>query len=133
LVLVAAVTIAVLAAPGSALADCRGDIGSFVNALSEIDSRLDIGLSFVAYSEKVADAKVEYDKIEWPDVGLACVRQVGVFAEQAFNRYAKAYRIWNSCIESPTCTNAKIKRKLQAQWAQATKLIRRAKRGFARA
>jgi hypothetical protein len=100
--------------------DCRSVIGPFVDALFELDSRLNVGMSFSEYSDKVAAARVTYDRIHIDQLDAACLESVGAPAEAAFNNYIYAYRIWNACMDKLACTLGSIRPKLQAYWAKAT-------------
>ena len=109
---------------------CPKSIVRFVNALQELDSRLDVGLTFAAYGDKVGDASVAYDRIPFKKLDLECTLRVGVPAERALNLYIEANNIWNDCIGNIYCSNDSITPKLQRKWAQATTKIRQARRAL---
>jgi hypothetical protein len=109
---------------------CAGQVGPLVTQLSELDSRLNVGLNFERYSNFVSDAQVAYDKIPIGELSPDYVNRVGVPAERAFNAYVKAYNIWNNCIGNINCDNDSITPRLQARWAKATASVVRADRGL---
>ncbi len=87
-----------------AAATCVKQLSPLADALSELNSRLDIGMNYAQYGELVAGAKVKYDRINWTKAlsGPGCARS-GILLERGLNKYVSAYRRWNACIESPTC------------------------------
>lgn len=111
--------------------DCRRLQKGLLDELAELDSRLDIGLSYVNYSEKVADVRVAYDRIEFEELELECVSRVGVHAETALNEYTKAVSRWGDCIESPSCSvDDDAQPAMQKRWSRAGRLRRKAERGL---
>jgi len=108
---------------------CEDTLGDFQDAMSELDSRLDIGLNYDEYTDAVADANVEYDKIDFDDLSdnSRCVGSVGVPLEKALNKYIQAANIWSKCFDDLGCSNDQIKGKLQLRWTEATLKIEKAK------
>lgn len=104
---------------------CAAELGPLADALMELDSRLSVGMSFNDYSDKVAGARVAYDRIRISSLDTACIEGVGASAEAAFNNYIYAYRIWNACVAKLECTMDSIEPKLQDYWAKATVQIDR--------
>ena len=103
---------------------CLKQIGSLADKLAEIDSRLDIGLNYTAYSEKVADAKVAYDKIDFAAaIALPSCRRPAILLERALNQYVAAYRVWNKCFEAPDCSNDSVDGRLQKHWSNASGVL----------
>lgn len=99
---------------------CEEQVGAFVTALQELDSRLNVGMNFERYSETVSDLQVAYDQLPVGEMTPECLDQVAVPAERAFNAYIRAYNVWNRCVSNIDCTNASIKKRLQRQWANAS-------------
>jgi hypothetical protein len=93
------------------------------DTLTDLDSRLNVGLNFTAYSEKVADARVAYDRIPMSDLDSTCIRLIAQPEEDAFNAYVRAYNTWNDCIGDIDCSNDTIESELQAEWSNATDLL----------
>ena len=88
-----------------ARADCEGEIGPFMQQVTDLDSRLDLGLAYTEYSEHVGDAKVAHDRINLKsevlrddsDNSTNCLN-AAVAAEGALDQYIKAQRTWNECV-----------------------------------
>ncbi len=117
-------------ASGGVSAQCRDQMTNLTNALEELDSRLSIGMNFSAYSDKVAAAKVAYDKLPSASLDSTCLALVGTPEENALNEYISAYTTWNACVSKTGCTNDSISTELQAHWTTATTLIEGAKRAL---
>lgn len=105
---------------------CRQQLEPLAEALSDLDSRLSVGMNFQAYSDRVGDVRVAYDRVEFDALDDACIRGPGVQLEKALNSYTKAYRVWNTCIGDLDCSTDSIDKLLQQHWARATRQIRNA-------
>ena len=69
---------------------CDAAMGDFLVELKELNSRLDVGLSYDEYTEKVADVKVAYDDADFTNMGeIKCLR-IAAAGEKALNQYLKA-------------------------------------------
>lgn len=110
--------------------DCQSLLGDFLDALTELDSLVTSGLAFEAYSQRVGDIRVTYERIETSSVGSDCLTSVQLPAERALNRYVEAYNIWNNCVGDGACTEADVMSKLEAKWAEATSNIDAAETGL---
>jgi hypothetical protein len=106
---------------------CDRQLGELVEAVGELDSRLDIGMTYSDYTSEVSDLKVSYDSIDWdlddelePEDTLTCINEVGLPAEKALNEYAKATRIWGECMDDLYCSNDSIEPSLQRRWRRAS-------------
>jgi hypothetical protein len=64
---------------------CRGQLSGYLGALTETNSRLDVGMSFADYGSQVGDNSVEYDQIPFRKMDNACVMGPGIAAEKAGN------------------------------------------------
>jgi hypothetical protein len=102
---------------------CKTTLQPFTDALTELDSRLSVGLSFSEYSDKVGAAKVAYDRLPIGSLDATCINQVGSLEEDAYNDYVHAYNTWNDCISKIGCSNDSIKSSLQDDWSKATDLL----------
>jgi hypothetical protein len=111
------------APPTGVSQECADATKGLTDALSELDSRLSVGMSFAAYGDKVGAARVAYDKIHFDKLDATCISGVGQPAEDAFNDYVRAYNKWNDCISSTGCSTDSIKGDLQAEWSKATALL----------
>jgi hypothetical protein len=84
--------------------ECEVQLGGFLEALEELDSRLNVGLVFQDYTNRVGDAQVEYDQIPFDDLATPCVTEVGIPAEAALNHYIRADNQWNTALGTSTAT-----------------------------
>ena len=116
-----------LGPPDTVSDDCATALGGLTEALFELDSRLSVGLTYADYSQKVGDARVEYDQVKISDLDADCIRGVGKPAEDAMNEYLSAYTIWNDCNGNTSCKSDSIKPQLQDHWAVATLLLAQVK------
>lgn len=110
--------------------ECTGEVSDLMGKLKEIDSRLDIGLTFDEYGDHVSDAKVAYDAVDPESLPKGCLEEVATRAEDALNEYIKAFRLWSDCFDRYACSNDTIDSKLQARWANASNAIDSAARGL---
>lgn len=111
-------------------AECEAALGDFLEALQEIDSRLNVGLVFQDYTNRVGDAQVEYDQVPFDSLALPCVTGVGIPAEAALNHYIRADNQWNNCIGDFNCDTDGIEPELQKKWSKATSAIESAREGL---
>jgi hypothetical protein len=111
---------------------CEELLGPLLDALGELDSRLDIGLTYSEYGDFVADANVQYDRIDIDTLreNLLCLSGVGVPLENALNFYTTAYRVWDDCFDRLSCSNDQIRPNLQRKWARAAKQVEAARDGL---
>jgi hypothetical protein len=104
--------------------ECIANLGPFIDALREMDSRLNIGLNYGDYGDFLGDVQVEYDKVDIEGAAAipGCI-DVAADAEKAFNAYIKASNIWQKCFEDLDCDNDEITPRLQQHWSKATRLL----------
>ncbi len=102
---------------------CASALANLTDALFALDSRLDLGLTYADYGDKVADAKVAYDRVRFGELDTACVVSAGKPAEDALNEYLSAYSTWKDCIEASGCQTDSIKTELQNHWSTASGLL----------
>lgn len=114
--------------PDSVSSDCATALADLTDALFELDSRLNVGLSFAAYSEKLADARVAYDKVKFENLDGDCIRGAGQPAEKAMNEYIKAYTTWNDCIKKIGCDTDSVTPELQGHWTTSTTTLAEVKK-----
>ena len=110
---------------------CQNAIGDFLDGISGLDSRLDVGLNFSDYSREVSDAKVAHDRIDVTAISGNCLT-AAVAAESALEHYITAYNTWNNCVSDAYCSNDSITPSLQSQWAKATRQDERAREALGR-
>jgi hypothetical protein len=108
---------------------CESQVGPLLTALEQLHSRLDIGLTFQEYSNRLGD-KVAYDAAPFEQQSAACTSRVGVPAEAALNAYIRAYNTWNDCISDLNCSTDSINSQLQGPWATAASKLDRARAGL---
>jgi hypothetical protein len=111
---------------------CSTALGPILTKLHEADSRLSVGLSYSAYTTLVGDIKVAYDQVPISTLTPDCLSGVGVFAEDAMNRYTGALTTWSACIGDINCSTDSIQPQLQANWLAATGFIQQADAGMAK-
>ncbi len=111
------------APPGEVSTKCATALADFTDALTEIDSRLNVGLTYPNYGERLADARVAYDKIKFKDLDGDCINGAGKPLEDAMNEYINAYASWKVCIDKSGCDTDSIAPQLQVHWTKATGLI----------
>lgn len=102
---------------------CENQVGDFLDEIGELDSRLDVGLTYSEYKRRVADANVEYDRVG--DIGFLlshgqdCVDAVSD-GQAALDAYLAAVTIWDRCLDSDNCTKADIIEELRAEWSEGS-------------
>ncbi len=100
---------------------CPRTVVSLVNALTAIDGRLDVGVSYSQFQELLSRAHVADVRIAAGTGSYACIQNVGLPAERALNAYSHFYKSWSRCLDwydsaenharlqfgfkSPTCEN----------------------------
>jgi hypothetical protein len=110
---------------------CQEQMGELLDSLTELDSRLDIGLNYDEYTDSVGDIRAQYDQVPFDEANdPTCLTSVGLPAEQALNHYAKATRVWDSCFDDINCSNDSIEPKLRRYWDKASTSIDAAKDGL---
>jgi hypothetical protein len=117
--------------PRGVHAACRAELREFLDALTQLNSELRLGLTFDDYGPAVGDIRVTYDRIEVTNVGPECLAHVALPAEKALNRYVEADNIWKNCEDELSCTEEQIMPKLRSKWRQATTQIEEAESGLA--
>jgi hypothetical protein len=106
---------------------CKEKMTPLLDSLSEVDSRLSVGVAFAEYGDLVGDAHVAYDRIPFGRLDSACVLQVGVPLEDGLNDYINAQNEWNRCIQNFGCDIDSIDPDLQRSWKKATHEIAKAR------
>ena len=107
----------------TSLGDCEEQLGPFLAAMTEVDSRLNVGLSLAEYSERLGDARVAYDAIDYGAITGGCTNAVGVPLEDAYNLYVQSLTAWNDCMATSGCTLESIEPDMQAKWEDASEKI----------
>jgi hypothetical protein len=114
-------------------ASCHQQLDGLVDVLSELDSRLDIGMNYHDYTDRVGDVKVAYDAVPFEELAgdFDCVSSVGMPAETAVNEYTKAADRWDRCFDDYACDVDAIEPSLRVRWDKATSAVKKAKSGLA--
>lgn len=113
--------------PKTVSADCVKALSGLTDALTDLDSRLSLGMNFSAYSDKLAGAKVEYDRADFKSLDADCIYGLGKPDEDAYNEFGRAYNVWNDCLKKTGCTTDSIETELQTHWTNASTILREAK------
>ncbi|MGD9959333.1 hypothetical protein [Nocardioides sp.] len=119
------------AAAQDALDECEGQMGGLLEALKQIDGRLDVGLTNADLTSRLGDVAVTYNDIPFKKLSAECIQMVGVPLENAYNEYSKSVTKWDACIDDYSCSveGAKLA-ELQGHWSKASKQIDQAKRAL---
>jgi hypothetical protein len=105
------------------LESCRSQLEELTVGLREIDSRLDVGLNYEEYSDKVSDASVADGRIDIGSLPTSdCLLPLGL-AKTALRSYIDAQDVWQNCVEDPECNSDSIDSQLQKHWADASSKI----------
>lgn len=116
---------------------CATSTEGLMTSLEEIDSRLNIGLNFDEYGDRVGDAQVAYDRLfagDDVDLNMSCLRRVAIPLEGALNDYIDVLNVWNDCIADLGCNfnEGEPNRKAQAGWQKASAKLDKARAGLER-
>lgn len=115
---------------GDPVADCKAEIGDFVDSISAVDARLDTGLTNNDLGNAVADASVESNKVDESaaqDISEKCGDALDE-ANQALDLYAKSYQDWNDCITDWSCDPDDMTLVYQLDWLMASTHVENAER-----
>lgn len=119
----------------TSLGDCKNQLGPFLTALTEVDSRLKVGPSLVDYSERLLLARVVYDAIDFNALTGGCTEAVGVPLEDAYDLYVESLTTWNDCVRpshNSGCTVELIQPGMQTKWTDAGAKIAAARTALGR-
>lgn len=119
-------------APPSISQGCVDQLRDTLDALEELDGRLNVGLTQSAYSERVGDVSVAYSRLDPDDLGAegANCLETGSLLEDAFNAYVSANTRWSDCFQQSGCTTDSIISVLRGHWSTAHDKIVEARRTF---
>jgi hypothetical protein len=108
---------------------CQLDTEEFLDALRELDSRLEVGVQLASYLELVGDAQAAFDRMT-AGVSDDCREQVGIPGAHALNAHIVAGATWNRCIQRVGCDLKSIDPKLQKKWSLASRKLAEAESGL---
>lgn len=108
---------------------CAETTDAFRAALQQLDSRLEVGLNYQDYSERVGDARVAYDTIDVDElqaISPTCLSSAAKL-ETAYNKFLQVQQIWDSCIDDYACdfSEGATNQKAQVGWVKAGTALRR--------
>ncbi len=111
---------------------CHDMLQPLVDAEHDLSGRLDIGMTYADYGSAVGTVSVAYGNVDADalEEDFACLSDIAVPAEAAFNQYRAAYNVWNNCFESLSCDTDSIDGTLQKHWTRAGTQLTKAKNGL---
>jgi hypothetical protein len=110
---------------------CAEQLEPVLEALEELDGRLDVGLTKVQYGERMGDIAVEYNRLDIDELSAeASCLAVAVILEDAYNQYITANNEWSDCISDTDCDTESIQPTLQRHWSAASRKIEEARASF---
>lgn len=105
---------------------CPHSMSILVDRLTEIDTELEGGTSYLNYNSILVAAKAAYNRIPIPQLKADCVIQVGVSAEKALNKYVAARNTWHRCIAAgANCKRAVYNGPIQRFWKDAHRYLQK--------
>lgn len=104
---------------------CRDELQPLLEALQELGSRLNVGVSLDEYGDYVGDVAVAYDRFDVEALSPHCLAEVAVPLEKAYRKYAKGAQAWDHCVweESASLDECSRYDRVQRQWQAANRLI----------
>jgi hypothetical protein len=111
--------------PPTISAECAELLQPLLDALEDLDARLNVGLNKSQYSDRVGDVSVAYSRLDASKLsalGTDCI-STGATLEDAFNEYISANNEWSECLSDRDCSNDDVRPTLQRHWATATEEI----------
>ena len=105
---------------------CVDEVSPFMDDLSTVDARLDVGVQESEFSDLVGQASVSYNRIDTDELQGGCLSAAAML-ETALQKYIGTASKWNDCLwDSDYCTTDDIEYQMQRSWSQASTLIDRA-------
>ena len=111
----------------TAFDECNALMEPLLEAVRQLDSRLDIGQTGPEYGHRLQEIRIEYDRVtaNLDEVGPECL-EVGIALENAFQNYRDAHTAWDECISDPNCAMDRVTPTLQEHWAEAAAQLQEA-------
>ncbi|HWB21385.1 MAG TPA: hypothetical protein VG652_00700 [Gaiellaceae bacterium] len=97
---------------------CNRQIGTFMSALEDLESKISVGLTFPTYTAGVAKIRAAYGALSPSALSGACQAATGA-GHTSLNTYISALDTWMACTSTTKCSTDSIAANLQAQWANA--------------
>jgi len=107
---------------------CVAQLQPFIDALNQVNSRLEVGLNYSDYGDRLGDAQVAYDKIQvdgLADISPKCL-DAAAKLEHSYNEFLKVKNVWSACIDDYACDFSKGTANDQAQqgWQKAGQALK---------
>jgi len=107
---------------------CESQLQPLIDELSELSSRINVGMNNADYTSKLGDVQIAYDQLDIAEQDADCTHSVGVPAEETLNHFIKAANAWDECIEDIDCEDAEPT--LQKHWTRASISLEEAESGL---
>jgi hypothetical protein len=118
----------------AAYSTCAAAVKPLRGALAQVNSRLNVGLNYQDYDNRIGDVRVAYDAAvpRIKAVGGTCLA-VAVPLENAMNAYIKVATQWGACLDDYNCDFSKgeTNDKAQAGWQRAGRALTNSDRRLA--
>jgi hypothetical protein len=102
---------------------CETQLGGFLEALEELDARLEVGLTYAEYSQELGSIQVAYNRLPINELDPRCLGRVGLPSENAFQEFTAAGEAWDECIEALSCEDG-ISPEVQNQWLKGSEKLK---------
>lgn len=103
-------------------ADCIAEIGPVYDALTELDGRLTIGMTYDEYSERISDIIVATNRMDVEGLDATCL-ETALDLSLAFLEFGTAHDTWKECIDDRRCDTDSITPMLRKHWAEAERIL----------
>lgn len=117
-----------LAAAQDAFRSCKQNVGDLYRSLSNIDARLDVGLSQGELSDMLGKASIAYNRVDIDALGDGNCLLAAARMETAFNSYNSTVSSWSDCIYDFYCDVDDIEAGMQTKWSRASRSLEKADR-----
>lgn len=117
--------------------ECADTTAPLEKKLSDLNSRVSVGLQFQDYTTRVGTARVAYDgvvkQMKSNGISQRCLTAVGEPLESSLNAFVTAGNTWNKCVTDYNCSLDKGSASLtsmQKSWVKATRMLNKADKGL---
>jgi hypothetical protein len=110
----------------SAEARCHRSLDAFLNALTEIDGQLGVGLNVRQYAALLRRANVAHSRVPWKRIDGSCLFDVALPLARARYAYSRALTSWQECVAALDCDRPVGEGFRQRMWRIASVNIDRA-------
>ncbi len=109
---------------------CESGVGYMLDAAREIDSRLEVSVSFSDYQDLVAEANVADGDVNAAALDPACNDDVYAPVREALDLYISAKDEWSACNDDYYYCDVDSDTNVQSNWSDAQDLIDEANAGL---